>query len=41
MTATIDRSDPLAYLDERPAPGAPRDYHFPPFTRARLDNGLT
>lgn len=26
---------------ERPAPGEPRPYAFPPFTRARLDNGLS
>ncbi len=26
---------------ERPVPGVPRPYHFPPFTRARLSNGLT
>jgi predicted Zn-dependent peptidase len=31
----------LAYLATRPLPGAPRDYHFPRFARARLDNGLT
>ena len=24
----------------RPAPSAPRPYHFPAFTRRRLDNGL-
>ena len=41
MTATIDRSDPLAYLDERPVPGVPGDYRFPSFTRGHLDNGLT
>ncbi len=41
MTATTDRSDPLAYLDERPVPGTARDYHFPSFTRSRLDNGIT
>ena len=41
MTTTIDRSDPLAHLDERPLPGAPRDYRFPTFTRAGLANGLT
>jgi len=41
MTAIIDRDDPLGYLDERPIAGSPRDYRFPPFTRSRLDNGLT
>jgi zinc protease len=32
--------DRLAVLDVRPSPGVPRDYHFPPFTRSRLDDGL-
>ncbi len=42
MTAvTTDASDPLAYLDERPLPGSPRDYRFPSFMRSGLDNGLT
>ncbi|MCY7419426.1 MAG: insulinase family protein, partial [Chloroflexi bacterium] len=41
MTATTDRSDPLAYLDERPVPGAARVYRFPSFTRSRLANGMT
>ncbi|MEO7663584.1 MAG: pitrilysin family protein, partial [Candidatus Limnocylindrales bacterium] len=27
-------------IAERPAPGAPRPYAFPPFTRTRLPNGL-
>jgi len=27
-------------IAERPAPGIPRSYAFPPFTRSRLDNGL-
>lgn len=31
----------LAYLETRPGPSDPRPYHFPPFTRRRLDNGLT
>ncbi len=31
----------LAYLATRPGATAPREYHFPPFTRQRLDNGLT
>jgi predicted Zn-dependent peptidase len=33
-------SEGLAVLDTRPAPGEPRAYHFPPFTRSRLDDGL-
>jgi zinc protease len=28
-------------VSTRPTPGHPRPYHFPPFERARLDNGLT
>lgn len=31
----------LSVLDIRPGPGRPREYHFPRFERARLDNGLT
>jgi len=31
----------LSVLDIRPTPGAPHEYHFPPFERARLGNGLT
>ena len=31
----------LAYLETRPGPSDPRPYHFPPFARRRLDNGLT
>jgi zinc protease len=34
-------SDPLAVLDTRPLPGAPRRYDFPAFTRSQLHNGLT
>jgi predicted Zn-dependent peptidase len=30
----------LAVLDARPTPGEPRTYHFPAFTRSRLDDGL-
>lgn len=41
MTATIDRSDPLGYLDARPPAGSPREYQFPSYRRSRLDNGLT
>ena len=32
MTATV--------VAERPTPGSPRPYHFPPFQRDRLANGL-
>jgi zinc protease len=31
----------LDYLAVRPAAGEPRTYHFPPFRRHHLDNGLT
>lgn len=31
----------LAFLEDRPRPGTPREYHFPPFQRDRLPNGLT
>ena len=31
----------LSVLDQRPQAGTPRDYHFPAFERATLDNGLT
>ena len=34
--ATLDTT----WLDERPAAGDPKDYHFPRFTRSRLPNGL-
>jgi predicted Zn-dependent peptidase len=30
----------LSVLDVRPGPGRPREYHFPRFERAELDNGL-
>ena len=33
MTATV--------VAERPTPGSPRPYHFPPFQRERLANGLS
>ena len=33
-------SDPLAVLDQRPAPGQPRHYDFPDFERSRLPSGL-
>jgi len=31
----------LDALDSRPAPAAPREYHFPPFERHVLDSGMT
>ncbi len=31
----------LSVLDVRPAPGRPREYHFPRFGRLKLSNGLT
>lgn len=34
--ATLDTT----WLDERPAAGEPRDYHFPRFSRTRLPSGL-
>jgi zinc protease len=40
-TLAPDQSDPLVYLDDRPGPGQPREYRFPPFTRSHLPNGLT
>ncbi len=39
--APLTAPDPLAVLDLRPAPSAPREYHFPRFDRTRLGNGLT
>jgi zinc protease len=39
-SATDVGGDRLAVLDTRPSPGEPRPYHFPPFTRHRLDQGL-
>ena len=30
----------LSVLDVRPGPGRPREYHFPRFERAKLDNGI-
>jgi zinc protease len=39
-SATVIRPD-LSMLDNRPAAGEPREYHFPAFERFRLDNGLT
>ncbi len=37
---TITPDDALAHLDDRPGPGAPREYHFPSFQRTRLASGL-
>lgn len=31
----------ISSLDDRPPPGKPREYRFPPFRRERLGNGLT
>jgi zinc protease len=31
----------LSFLDVRPGPGMPREYHFPRFKRHRLSNGMT
>ena len=38
--ATEIGEDRLAVLDTRPSAGEPRPYHFPSFTRSRLDHGL-
>jgi zinc protease len=40
MTAERTGADGLAVLDERPIPGAPREYRFPSFERSTLPNGL-
>lgn len=40
MTARGAGSGSSAVVAERPAPGAPREYAFPAFRRAALDNGL-
>jgi zinc protease len=41
-TVVIAPAEPdLSVLDVRPAPGTPREYHFPAFERTRLANGLT
>ena len=39
--AEVVAASDLSILDSRPTPGTPREYHFPPFERARLGNGLT
>ena len=41
MTTQLSPSGTLDVLDRRPAPGPPRPYRFPPFTRHHLGNGLT
>lgn len=41
MSARSADPGDLAALNQRPIPGDPRSYHFPPFTRGRLSNGLT
>ena len=40
VAPTADGAD-LSVLDNRPAPGQPREYRFPRFERAALANGLT
>ena len=40
-SATVLTEPDLSVLDERPRPGPPREYRFPAFERAVLDNGLT
>ncbi len=40
-TAPPVEAVPLGILDTRPVPAAPREYHFPPFERHRLDSGMT
>ncbi|MGI8703267.1 MAG: M16 family metallopeptidase [Candidatus Limnocylindrales bacterium] len=35
------RGGDLSVLEQRPGPGRPRPYRFPPFEREQLDNGLT
>jgi predicted Zn-dependent peptidase len=40
-SATVIEGPDLSHLDNRPAAGEPREYHFPKFERFRLDNGLT
>lgn len=41
MSSRTAASADLSVLEHRPPPGKPRPYHFPPFQRQRLDNGLT
>jgi zinc protease len=41
LTSELRAVGDLSVLDARPAPSEPRDYHFPAFTKERLDNGLT
>ena len=40
MSATVDETRDGPVVAERPAPGAPRSYEFPPVTRRQLPNGL-
>ena len=40
MSATVDGTRDGPVVAERPAPGAPRSYEFPPVTRRQLPNGL-
>jgi zinc protease len=41
MGSRTTASSDLSVLEHRPPPGKPRPYHFPPFERERLENGLT
>jgi zinc protease len=41
MSTSTAASTDLSVLEHRPQPGKPRPYHFPPFRRQRLENGLT
>ena len=40
MSATIEPRRDGSVIAERPEPGPPRSYEFPPVTQGRLDNGL-
>ena len=41
MSTTVDETRDGPVVAERPAPGAPRRYEFPPVTRRQLPNGLS
>ena len=41
MSTTVDETRDGPVVAERPAPGAPRSYEFPPVTRRQLPNGLS
>jgi len=41
MSATVDPTRDGPVVAERPEPGAPRSYEFPPVTRRQLPNGLS